>query len=61
MDEELAESCEEAADRGVNKTRLTTTLSKHAVYISRAGVAVLRSFRCAVPLGTNTGAKASAS
>lgn len=57
MDEELAESWEEAADRGVNTTRLTTTLFKH---ILRAGVAVFRSFSRAVAHGANTGAKASA-
>lgn len=61
MDEELAESWEEAVDRGVNNTRLTTTLFKHVVYILCAGVAVFRSFSCAVPCGGNTGAKASAS
>lgn len=61
MDEKLAESWEEAADRGVNNIRLTTTLFKHVVYILRAGGAVFRSFGCAVPHGANTGAKASTS
>lgn len=51
MDEELAESLEEAAGRGVNDTPLTATLFQRVVSVLRAGAAVLPSFGRAVPRG----------